>query len=238
MKFAVISDAHGNLAALRAVLADIEQKGIDSIFCAGDLVGYGPYPYEVIELIKQKRIPSVMGNWDYTVGNSRIVCRCRYKDEKWAGIGTAAVQWTLENVTEKNKEYLQKLPFELAVGTDATGVRIVHGSPRRNYEYLDKDMDEKALNQLLFECRADAIICGHTHIPYIRKIGDKLLINAGSVGRPKHGDPRASYCIIEINGDIKAEICYTGYDFESTAREIIDRGLPAELADVIRTGSI
>lgn len=238
MKIAVMSDIHGNLAALEAVLTDIESKEVDTVCCAGDLVGYGPFPYEVIGLIQEKTIPCVSGNYDHAIGNSRIVCRCRYKDEEWAQIGADSIRWTLKNITEMNKEYLRELPFELAVGTENHGVRIVHGSPRRNYEYLDADMDDTALNRLIFTCITDVLVCGHTHIPYVRKIGDKLLVNAGSVGLPKHGDPRAAYCIIELNGGAEAKICYVEYDFESTASAIIKRGLPAQLAEVVKTGTV
>ncbi len=238
MKIAVISDVHGNLAALQAVLADIEQKGADTVCSAGDLVGYGPFPYEVIGLFKEKRIASVMGNFDYTIGNSRVICRCRYKDEEWARIGEASIKWTLENTTEKNKEFLRQLPFEMAVGTDNYSVRIVHGSPRRNYEYMDLDLAEEKVSRLLFMCQADILVCGHTHIPYVREIGNKLVVNAGSVGQPKHGDPRASYCIIEIDGKARAEVHFVEYDFTSTAAAIIKQGLDARLAEVIRTGTV
>ncbi len=237
MRIAVISDIHGNLSALNAVLDDIEKKGVDSVCCAGDLVGYGPFPNEVIDLLREKHIASVMGNYDYAVGNSRIVCRCRYKDEEAAQIGAASLQWTTENVTGSNREYLRMLPFEIAVGTDNCGVRLIHGSPRRFYEYLDKDLDDRELNKLLFECVADVLVCGHTHIPYARWLAEKLVVNAGSVGKPRGGDPRASYCIIKINGKPEAEICYVEYDIESTARAIIEKGLPAKLADNLRTAA-
>ncbi len=236
MRLAVISDIHGNLAALEAVLSDIKQKNVDTVCCAGDLVGYGPFPDEVIDLLRENQISSVMGNYDYAIGNSRIVCRCEYKDEEAALIGMASIQWTLESISEKNKEFLQRLPFEIDVGTDNYSVRVVHGSPRRNYEYLHENMDEKALYRLLLACRTDVLVCGHTHLPFTRRIGDMLLVNSGSVGKPKHGNPQASYCIVEINGKTDAEICYVKYDFEATAKAIIERGLPAKLAENIRTG--
>lgn len=238
MKIAVFSDVHGNLEALREVLADIGTKGVDTVCCAGDLVGYGPFPNEVVELLRGKGIPSVMGNYDEAIGKNQPVCGCEYRDEEAALTGTSAFQWSLAEVTAANKEYLKRLPFEVDIGTENHGLRIVHGSPRRINEYLYQDMEDKCLNSILFECTADVVICGHTHIPYVKRIGDKLLVNAGSVGRPLHGDPRAAYCIVEINATCMAEVHYVEYDFEVSARAVIETGLPHRLADIIRKGGL
>ncbi|PKM81654.1 MAG: YfcE family phosphodiesterase [Firmicutes bacterium HGW-Firmicutes-14] len=236
MKIAVISDIHGNLAALQAVLADIEHKGPDYVCCAGDLVGYGPFPNEVINVIRENKIPSVLGNYDDAIGNRRIVCGCDYKDDESAAIGSASIQWTSEQITEENRAFLKDLPFGIDLGTENCGVRVVHGSPRRLNEYLHQELEEKVLNELLVECTAGVIVCGHTHVPYFKHIGGKLLVNAGSVGKPRHGDPRASYSVVEINGTARAKIYYVEYDVESTAGAIIEKGLPEVLAQKIRTG--
>jgi putative phosphoesterase len=236
MKIAVISDIHGNLAALQAVLKDIETKGVDFIICAGDLVGYGPQPNEVISILRESNISSVMGNYDQAVANSQSSCGCNYTDDELARAGAASLCWTSGILTDESREYLLRLPFELDIGTDNSSVKIVHGSPRRINEYLHQELSDKEVNALLMECTAEVLVCGHTHIPYIKALGGKLLVNAGSVGKPKHGDPRASYCIIEINGCNKAEICYIEYDCESTARKIIETGLPELFAKSIRTG--
>ncbi len=236
MRIAVISDIHGNVEALRQVLADIGKRGVDSICCAGDIVGYGPFPNEAVQLLRERNIPSVMGNYDDTIGNSRLVCGCDYKDEESARIGAFSVQWTAENVSTENKLYLRQLPFEIDMGTENTRIRIVHGSPRKLNEYLSEDLSDKEINRILMECTADILVCGHTHVPFIKTVGGKLLVNAGSVGKPKHGDPRASYVIIEVNGQSTAEIIFVKYDAELTARAMEEKGLPDGLVDVIRTG--
>ena len=237
MRIAVISDIHGNLEALRAVLADIEKREVDMVYCAGDIVGYGPFPNEVIALLQEKSISSVMGNYDDTIGNSRLVCGCDYKDELSARIGALSVQWTADNVTEANRQFLSRLPFEIDIATDNYSVKVVHGSPRRINEYLHRDLSTKEINRILVECTADILVCGHTHIPYERSVGNKLLVNAGSVGKPKHGDPSASYCIIEIHDITSVNIMYVSYDYDITARAIIEKGLPEELAEIIRKGT-
>ena len=236
MRLAVISDIHGNLEALKKVLADIEKRGVDTICCAGDIVGYGPFPNEVIQLLRERKIPSVMGNYDDTIGNSRLICGCDYKDEEAALIGAFSVQWTSENVTAENKLYLKQLPFGIDMGTENAGIRIVHGSPRKLNEYLYESLADKEVNSILMECTADILVCGHTHIPFTRLVGGKLLVNAGSVGKPKHGDPRASYTVIEVNGNSRAEIIFVEYDAASTAKAMAERGMPEGLIAIIRTG--
>lgn len=236
MRIAVISDIHGNLAALQAVLEDLPRHDVDTICCGGDLVGYGPFPNEVIALLRSANIPCVMGNYDDAVGNRRITCGCAFPDQDTAGIANRSLEWTGARVSEENREYLKNLPFALDVGTASCSVHIVHGSPRRLNEYLHQEIGEKELNEFLCECTAQVVVCGHTHVPYYKNIAGKLLVNAGSVGQPKHGNPRASYCIIDINGQVGVRIHYLPYDFESTAQAISANGLPEALAQIIRTG--
>jgi len=236
MRLAVISDIHGNLEALKQVLADIEKREVDAVCCAGDIVGYGPFPNEVIQLLQGRNIPSVMGNYDDTIGNSRMVCGCDYKDEEAALMGAFSVQWTSENVTAENKLYLKQLPFEVDMGTENASIRIVHGSPRKFNEYLHENLTDKEVNNILMECTADVLVCGHTHIPFIRSVGGKLVVNAGSVGKPIHGDPRSTYAIIEVNSKNTAEIIFVEYDAASTGKAMAERGMPEVLIDIIRTG--
>ncbi|RJQ30433.1 MAG: metallophosphoesterase [Peptococcaceae bacterium] len=237
MKIAAISDIHGNLPALQAVLANIEKQGADRIFCAGDLVGYGPQPNEVIALLKEKRIPVVMGNYDDAAGFERIVCGCDYQEEREQLLGERSLNWTKENLAPKAKEFLQSLPFQLCVSVEALNLLVVHGSPRRLNEYLYEEFPESELIEMLAQNNADILVCGHTHLPYHRRPGDRHVINAGSAGRPKHGDPDALYALLEITGAaVRVELRKVGYDYEAAAKAIEQSGLPAEFAVQLRTG--
>jgi len=113
LKIAVISDIHGNIVALQAVLKDISKRKVDMTYCAGDLVGYAPFPNEVIDLLKENKIPVIMGNYDDAIGNQLFVCGCDYKDEQARALGEKSMTWTKEHVTEENKEYLRNLPVEV-----------------------------------------------------------------------------------------------------------------------------
>jgi putative phosphoesterase len=205
MKIAVISDIHSNILALEAVLKDIERQQVDQVYCAGDLVGYAPFPNDVIELIRQKQIPTVMGNYDDGIGFMRFICGCDYKDEKAQALGEKSIVWTKAHTTEENKDFLRNLPSEIRFTVDGKKVLLVHGSPNRLNEYITENIPRDYALDLIELNEADILICGHTHIPFKMVLKDKLLINVGSVGKPKHGEPSARYSTVDFGADIEVE---------------------------------
>lgn len=245
MKIAVISDIHGNIYALDSVLADIETKDVDITVCTGDLVGYGTRPNEVIETLKKNKILTIMGNYDYAIGNLKIVCGCDYPDPKDAEKAGLSMNFTGQATTKENKEYLRNLPKELIFNFDNKTIRFVHGSTRLINEYLNEN--SKEADDVMSELVEDILICGHTHIPYAKYYGEKLLVNAGSVGKPKTGKPNANYLIIDIKNEdeiaktpsnVEIEIIEVKYDFEKIAKEIEENEiLPNDFARLIREGS-
>ncbi|GIM33504.1 metallophosphoesterase family protein [Paraclostridium bifermentans] len=244
MKIAVISDIHSNIYALDAVLADIETKDVDMTVCTGDLVGYGTRPNEVIKTLKKNMILTIMGNYDDAIGNLKIVCGCDYPDPKDAEKAGLSMHFTGQTTTNKNKEYLRNLPKELIFTFDNKTIRFVHGSTRLINEYLKEN--SKEANEVMSELVENILVCGHTHIPYAKYYGEKLLINAGSVGKPKTGNPNANYVIIDIKNEdeisktpssVEVEIIEVKYDFEKMANEIEENEiLPNDFARLIRKG--
>lgn len=245
-RIALLSDVHGNRPALQAVLSDIAATRISRIFCLGDLVGYGPDPNGVIDLLRERQIPSLLGNYDEGVGWETGDCGCFYPDEQAKEIGKASYEFTSAAVTPDRKAYLRSLPRELHVELADKRIHLVHGSPRRINEYLLKDRDERTYLRLAGDETDDVLAFGHTHDPWFRQFGGKLFVNVGSVGRPKDGDPRATYVILSLRlGDrpgttapeaIEVEIQRVEYDVEAVAQSILEVGLPATLADLLRTG--
>lgn len=236
MRVAIISDIHSNLPALESILVDIEEKNVDSILCTGDLVGYAPFPNEVIELLKKNHVLTIQGNYDEAIGNRKLICGCDYKDEKQLEMASRSIQFTNETILPENREYLKNLPRELTIKVGAFTIKLVHGSPRKNNEYLFENSSE--VEEVTEVFPEDILICGHTHIPYYQVINGKHVINSGSVGKPKHGNPNATYVVLEVAGDkIDVAICEVPYNVEKTAKAIEENEiLPNEFAGMLRKG--
>jgi putative phosphoesterase len=237
MKYAIFSDVHSNLPALEAVLSDIEEQGVDKILHCGDLVGYGPFPNEVISLITSRGIAGVMGNYDDGVGFERDDCGCAYIDETQRLLGQRSLDWTKAHVTRENKEFLRTLPRELRFSQGAFEILLTHGSPRRINEYLYEDRPVKTFIRLLQAGGCNLLVCGHTHLPYHKVIDDKHVVNVGSLGKPKDGDPRAVYALLTLAEDLSVSFCRVQYDVERIASAIEASELPHEYAEMIRRGT-
>jgi putative phosphoesterase len=236
MRLAFISDIHANILALLDVLRDIEDQDIDKTYCLGDLVGYGPFPNQVVDTIRHHRIPTVMGNYDEGVGFSKGDCGCAYVTEEEKSNGQISIDWTTERVTSDNKEVLRKLHSEIEFNADGYKFLLVHGSPRRINEYLFEDRPEDSLRRVLEGKDVDVMLCGHTHLQYHRTIDGIHIVNDGSVGKPKDGDPRACYAIIDTEDNISVEFKRVRYPVETVAEDVIKNGLPRAYAEALRVG--
>lgn len=232
-RVAVITDMHANLPALEATLAAIDASGITTIFCGGDLVGYGPNPNEVCRLVEERGIPTIYGNYDYAIGRDLEDCGCEYVTKHDREIGQLSVDWTLARTNQTSKAYLRELPFDLRFDLGERRVRLVHGSPRKVNEYLFQEKPARTFERIAGLADADVLVFGHTHKPWIDTFADTLFVNCGSVGKPKDGDPRAAYAVLETSagGGVDARIERVEYDAEAVAREVTEAGLPTELAE-------
>jgi putative phosphoesterase len=232
VKVAVITDIHANLPALRAALAAIDRIGADAVYCGGDLVGYGPHPNEVCALIEDASIPTIHGNYDYAIGRDLEDCGCAYTTPHDRELGQGSVDWTLARTDRRAKDFLRGLPFDLRFTMGQQRVRLVHGSPRKVNEYLFEDKPASLYERLAGQSECDVLVFGHTHKPWIREYGGVLFVNCGSVGKPKDGDPRGGFAMLElIGGRVEASIERFEYDAEAVAREVAASGLPVEFAE-------
>lgn len=237
-RIAILSDLHGNRAATEAVLADIDRAQPDATYCLGDLVGYGAFPNETIDLIRDRGIPTIMGNYDDGVGFDRDDCGCAYKDTDERDRGQQSLMWTRSIVTDDRKASLRTFPAELRFETSGVRIRLVHGSPRRMNEYLFEDRDPASLARIARSAGCDVLLFGHTHIPWAKVIENVRMINTGSVGKPKDGDPRAGWILLTIDpgGNVTSEVRRVSYDIESMAAAIrAADGLPDHFARDIET---
>lgn len=234
----IFGDIHANLPALTAVFADMAARELDNLYCLGDLVGYGTFPNEVIEAIRSRNIPTIMGNYDYGVGNDSDDCGCAYTNPVSEALGKRSIAWSNAHTTAVNKAYLRSLVKEIPLQMGDLRVLLVHGSPRRINEYLFADRPDKSMERIMDGIEADVLVCGHTHKPYHRILpSGRQVINAGSVGKPKDGDPRACYVTLAANGrDLTVNFIRVPYDVEQAAQAIEASDMPDEYADMLRQG--
>jgi putative phosphoesterase len=231
-RVAVITDIHANLPALEAALEATERTDVDAVHCGGDLVGYGPHPNEVCALIEQRAIPTIYGNYDYAIARDLEDCGCAYRDQHDRELGQLSVAWTLQHTNERSKDFMRGLPFDLLFELGNNRVRLVHGSPRKVNEYLFADKPAHTFERIAAGADCDVLAFGHTHQPWVREYGGVLFVNCGSVGKPKGGDPRAAFALLELDGGrVIADIERVEYDAEAVARQLAAAGLPGEYAE-------
>jgi putative phosphoesterase len=231
-RVAVITDIHANLPALEAALRRIDELGIETIFCGGDLVGYGPHPNEVCALIADRGIPTIYGNYDYAIARDLDDCGCAYITPEDRELGQRSVVWTLAHTDADAKEFMRGLPFDLWFDVGASSVHLVHGSPRKVNEYLFEDKPASLYERLAAAEDADVLVFGHTHKPWVREYGGVLFVNCGSVGKPKDGDPRGAFAVLDASsGSLEVTIERVAYDADAVAAEVKAAGLPGEFAE-------
>ncbi len=233
MRIAIFSDVHANLPALDAVLADIRASGVDATYALGDLVGYAPWPDEVLERLRAEAIPIVMGNYDDGTGFDRDECGCAYTDPVEKALGDLGFAWTKAHTSDEHKAFLRTLAPQIRFEADGRRYLLVHGSPRRINEYLYEDKPDQTFARIATGAGADVIVCGHTHRPYDKRVGATRFVNVGSAGKPKDGDPRACWALLDTTADT-VEFHRVAYDVEAAARAIEASDLPHEFADQLR----
>ena len=245
MRYALISDIHANLPALEAVLADIAGTGADATYHLGDLVGYAPWPNEVVERIATERIAGVAGNYDSTVATDYKHCGCRYEDAQQEALSHLSYEWTRENVSAETKQRLGALPFRIDLrpaGGHLAGptLTLVHGNQVLNTVYVTEDRSDDFVTKMgqgIGARAGDVVAFGHTHKPWHRVVGDVHFVNTGSVGRPKDGDWRAGYAVLSFDGPaVSVEFRRVDYDIHRTANAILESTLPHEFAWYLRSG--
>ena len=224
MRTAIISDVHANLVALKAVLGEIDSMGINHIVSAGDIVGYYPFPNEVIDIFKERGVAGIAGNHDRTVIRTQV--------SSMNMIAGEAAKWTASHLTDSSRIYLSGLPprTHITIGGKLAG--LYHGSPRDDVEYI---FEEEAEPELLRLSGTRLLILGHTHVPFVHRSKEGTIVNPGSVGQPRDGDPRACYMVYDSTKD-DFVIRRVAYDIETMVQAISNAGLPKDLGERLRHG--
>ncbi len=238
MRLAIVSDIHANLNALEAVWRDLEAQGPEAVYCLGDLVGYGAFPNEVVAFLREREVPTVMGNYDEGVGFDLDDCGCVYRSKDERARGDLSLRWSQRSTTPENKAFLRSLLPQLRLEDRNPSLLLVHGSPRKINEYVYDDRPLATFERLAALAGTDIVLFGHTHLPYTKQVGSTLFVNAGSVGKPRDGDPRAGYILLTMERIPRVEIRRVAYDVEATARAVEQAGLPPHFAAMLTNGGL
>jgi len=244
VKIGVFSDVHGNLEALNAVLGAMEQDGAERIWCLGDIVGYGANPNECAERVRATAEAVVLGNHD-------AACAGAEPAEHFNPQARDAVQWTSRHLTDASRAWLRELPLTITHGD----ILLVHASPDdpAGWHYIHPHMKQGDMIQAFAALTVRAAFVGHSHQPlilvhrerqYFRFLGDHLyleeggryLINVGSAGQPRDGNPQAAYALYDtLAGTVT--LARVAYDVAAAQRKIREAGLPVALADRLESGN-
>ncbi|WP_270087572.1 metallophosphoesterase family protein [Sphingobacterium sp. SYP-B4668] len=235
-RFAIISDIHGNMPALDAVLTDLQARDIDQIYCLGDLVDFAPWGNEVIENIKRLGIPCILGNHDERIAWDLEIVPLGHHSSEETAFREIAIVNSKEQIKECNKSFLRQLPYTMLltfkIGIREWCIHLVHASTRSNEEYIYANHDERDLLSMFEKTDADLLVMGHTHIVYQRTLTDaqgksRTALNCGSVGRSREEGRKATYVVISLFEDhMEIEVSRLNYKIESVAQAIIDSGIP------------
>jgi putative phosphoesterase len=244
-RIALLSDIHGNVLALEAVTKQIRRERPDAVLVAGDLVLNGPDPngaVDALRVLESEGALIVSGNTDIAVGDFDYGAAFPQYQDGVPDTISAAAEWAHDELGDEQLDWLRRLPAERRIRTaDDTLVLVVHASPGSQTRGFDQALDANIIFERAAATDARVICVGHTHVPEVRDLGWKIIVNDGSCGYVFDGEPSASWAMIDIHeGNVTAEIRRTEFDAVTVANAISARGLPGDVyrAATVRTGKL
>ncbi len=236
-RIAVFGGIYNNYLALEAALDDAERRGVDAIYCLGDMGAFGPHPDRVFPLLREHNVRCIQGNYDNSVGNGLADCQCGYTDPRDNHFARLSYAYTFANTSLANRAWLRDLPPQMRLTLGRHRVLLCHGSPRRTNEFLwESTTSSHFLEHLLRSHDADVVLATHTGIKWHRKLpGDKHFINVGVLGRPEN-DGRTNVWYTLLSESLDVEFVPVHYDHERLGAEMRAERLPDEFVETVRTG--
>jgi putative phosphoesterase len=243
MKIAFLSDVHANLPAVEAALAVAARVGAEGVVVAGDLVGEGPHPVEVIAAVRERGALCIRGNVDGQVLELALGGKKLKKMERGGKRQKRNRAWTALRLREapESLEWLAALPAELRLEVEDRELLVVHGSPRGDTDYIFPSLTPAALAgklEPLGDYRPSVLVCGHSHVPFAREVDGVLVVNCGSVGRPADGDPRGTMAVVDFGGPegTHVQLVRFGFPVERVIADLAERGVPGMDPEEYRLG--
>lgn len=240
-RLALFGGVYSNYLALEAAIGDALRRGVDGLFCLGDLGAFGPHPDRVFPLIHEHQVTCVQGNYDDSIGNELTDCQCGYTDPRDNHFAQLSYDYTLAHTSPENRRFLRELPKEIRLELGPLRVLLCHGSPRKTNEFLwESTTSTQFLNYLANQHEAELIAATHTGIKWTRELAaGGRFVNVGVLGRPENeGRTNVWYTLLEVSaqGGFTVEFVPVEYDFERLAAEMRQERLPAEFVETILTG--
>jgi predicted phosphodiesterase len=243
-RIALFGDVHGNALALAAVRKAIKAARPDAILVAGDIVLNGPEPGASVDGVRELEADGaliVQGNTDVAVADFDYAAAFPWLTEGVPESFRAAAEWAHDALGPDRVDWLRRLPAERRLRIDDTLILVCHASPGSQTSGFDQVLDATVTLERVSRTDARVIGCGHTHVPEVRDLGWKVIVNSGSAGYVFDGDPTASWALIElVEGEVHAEIRRVEFDVMAVANAITERGLPGDVyrAATVRTGKL
>ncbi|MGZ4850430.1 MAG: CHAD domain-containing protein [Candidatus Bathyarchaeia archaeon] len=225
-QIAVLSDVHANLHALERVFEDAQGRGIEVFLNAGDSIGFGPCPNEVVELLCEKNVLSTIGNYDVEVIEGKT------KDE---GQKNFALKSARKELAKSCECYLYSLPHEIRLKVAGKKMLVTHGSPESIEEHIYPDTPNERLKNLAINAKSELIVVGHSHEQFWKQINGASFINPGSVGRPNDGNPQTAYAVLSFS-PFNVDLIRLDYDVEAAADALRIKGLPESFSQMLLRG--
>jgi putative phosphoesterase len=243
MRIVLLSDIHGNYAALKAVLQDVEQlmPHADQLVVLGDLVFKGAQPAECVRTVRELECPVVQGNIDELVGKNWIQPGFA-RDERHAELLQEELDWTRAQLSDEELRYLANLPLMQEIDVGGATIRFVHATPQNVLDVMLPIAPDEAWTRMFEgESEVKMVAYGHIHLPFVRWFDGKVVVNPGSIGLPFDGDWRASYAVVDVQGGAIQSIQHrrVRYDLEAAIQAYEGTGHPqaASVIEAIRAGA-
>ena len=236
MRIVFVSDIHANFPALCRALDWAQRSRADRVICAGDIVGDGPHPTEVIRLLMEQQVEAIRGNVDRKV-LALLASRKKLK-KKLEKTAQAPAAWAALALGEAERAWLAALPIELRFSVGGADVLVVHGSPLADTDYIYPSLTPQALTAKLGADRPRVLVCGHSHVPFTREIAGIRVLNCGSAGRPVDGEPRGALALCDFPGQgrVRSRIIRFPYPVEAVVADLTSRKTRGILPREYHTG--